>query len=54
MTAPSGTQVPVTVPEGTKQQLLLTAQVFGTPYAGARSAWTTPGPLQSAVTLKLP
>ncbi|MFD3590727.1 hypothetical protein [Streptomyces sp. NPDC058683] len=54
VTAPSGTQVPVTAPEGTKQQLLLTTQAFGTPYAGERSAWTTPGLLQSAVTLKLP
>nr|WP_307624081.1 hypothetical protein [Streptomyces sp. V3I7] len=54
VTAPSGTQVPVTAPEGTRQQLLLTSPAFGTPYAGERSAWTTSGTLQSAVTLKLP
>ncbi|MFD5478160.1 hypothetical protein [Streptomyces hawaiiensis] len=54
VTAPSGTQIPVTAPEGTKKQLVLGASAFGTPYAGARSAWTTPAALQSALTLKLP
>ncbi|WP_051705261.1 hypothetical protein [Streptomyces sp. NRRL S-455] len=54
VTAPSGTQIPVTAPEGTKKQLALGTTAFGTPYAGARSAWTTPAPLQSALTLKLP
>lgn len=52
--APSGTQIPVTAPEGTRKQLLLGTTPFGTPYAGARSAWTAPDSLQSAVTLKLP
>ncbi|MEU0387626.1 hypothetical protein [Streptomyces chartreusis] len=54
VTAPSGTQIPATAPEGTKQQLLLGTTAFGTPYAGSRSAWTTPAALQSALTLKLP
>jgi hypothetical protein len=54
ITAPGGTQIPVTVPEGTRKQLLLGTNAFGTPYAGRRSAWTTPESLQSAVTLKLP
>ncbi|MDQ0747932.1 hypothetical protein QF034_002163 [Streptomyces africanus] len=54
VTAPSGTQIPVTAPEGTKKQLLLSTTDFGTPYAGSRSAWTTPAALQSALTLKLP
>ncbi|GGW83469.1 hypothetical protein [Streptomyces lomondensis] len=54
VTAPSGTQIPVTAPEGTKKETLLGATEFGTPYAGARSAWTTPAALQSALTLKLP
>ncbi|WP_327716661.1 hypothetical protein OG381_15355 [Streptomyces sp. NBC_00490] len=54
ITAPNGTQIPVTVPEGAKKQLLLGTSAFGTPYAGRRSAWTAPEPLQSAVTLKLP
>ncbi|GGS96055.1 hypothetical protein [Streptomyces chromofuscus] len=54
VTAPGGTQIPVTVPEGTKQQLLLGTTTFGTPYAGNRSAWATPALLQSALTLKLP
>ncbi|MGC0332454.1 hypothetical protein RKD23_005444 [Streptomyces sp. SAI-170] len=53
VTAPSGVQIPVTAPEGTRKQLLLGTSTFGTPYAGMRSAWTTPEPLQSAVTLKL-
>ncbi|MGW0374611.1 hypothetical protein ACWDZW_38195 [Streptomyces coeruleorubidus] len=54
VTAPSGTQIPVTAPDGTQKQLLLGTSAFGTPYAGARSAWTTPAALQSALTLKLP
>ncbi|WP_326649448.1 hypothetical protein [Streptomyces sp. NBC_01750] len=52
--APSGVTAPVTAPEGTRKQLLVGTAVFGTPYAGARSAWTSPELLQSAVTLKLP
>ncbi|MEV4329027.1 hypothetical protein AB0K02_00515 [Streptomyces sp. NPDC049597] len=52
--APSGVAVPVTAPEGTRKQLLVTTAAFGTAYAGARSAWTTPAPLQSAITLRLP
>ncbi|MFC8277084.1 hypothetical protein ACFUJR_32065 [Streptomyces sp. NPDC057271] len=52
--APSGVVAPVTVPEGTRKQLLLGTAVFGTPYAGARSAWTGPEALQSAIKLKLP
>ncbi|MEW2086307.1 hypothetical protein [Streptomyces sp. NPDC005283] len=52
--APSGVTAPVTAPEGTSKQLFLGTAVFGTPYAGARSAWTSPELLQSAVTLKLP
>jgi hypothetical protein len=54
VTAPSGTRIPVTAPEGTRKQLVLGSTEFGTPYAGQRSAWTTPEPLQSSVTLKLP
>ncbi|MGW2487649.1 hypothetical protein ACWCV9_10555 [Streptomyces sp. NPDC001606] len=54
VTAPSGTPVPVTAPEGTQQQNLLTTTAFGTPYAGERQAWATPGALQSALTLQLP
>jgi hypothetical protein len=54
VTAPSGVQIPLTAPEGTRKQLLLSTTTFGTPYAGQRSAWTAPEPLQSAVTLKLP
>ncbi|MGW0703192.1 hypothetical protein ACWD0A_28555 [Streptomyces sp. NPDC002867] len=52
--APSGVAAPVTAPDGTRRQLLLTTTAFGTAYAGARSAWTTPAPLQSAITLRLP
>ncbi|KOU59964.1 hypothetical protein ADK57_31650 [Streptomyces sp. MMG1533] len=54
VTAPSGTSVPVTAPEGTTKQLPLGTTAFGTPYAGQRSAWTTPELLQTAVTLNLP
>ncbi|MFG2548652.1 hypothetical protein ACGFWF_01705 [Streptomyces sp. NPDC048581] len=52
--APSGTQIPVTAPEGTTKQLLIGTTAFGTPYAGERSAWTTPGLLQTALKLNLP
>ncbi|MGX1565050.1 hypothetical protein [Streptomyces sp. NPDC055506] len=54
ITAPSGTQIPATAPEGTRKQLLLGTTAFGTQYAGSRSAWTTPAALQSALTLNLP
>ncbi|MET7600808.1 hypothetical protein ABZS84_37945 [Streptomyces sp. NPDC005481] len=54
VSAPSGTQIPVTAPEGTRKQLLLGTSVFGTPYAGRRSAWTTPEALQTALRLTLP
>ncbi|GAA2491189.1 hypothetical protein [Streptomyces gobitricini] len=52
--APAGVTAPVTAPEGTRKNLLLGTAAFGTPYAGARSAWTAPEALQSAVTLTLP
>ncbi|MGW1611812.1 hypothetical protein ACWCQZ_20720 [Streptomyces sp. NPDC002285] len=54
VTAPSGTQIPVTAPQGSVKQLLIGTTAFGTPYAGERSAWTTPGLLQTALKLKLP
>ncbi|MFI9610323.1 hypothetical protein ACIHCM_01205 [Streptomyces sp. NPDC052023] len=53
VSAPSGVEIPVTAPQGTRQQLLLGTSTFGTAYAGNRSAWATPGLLQSALTLKL-
>ncbi|MDQ0842280.1 hypothetical protein QFZ68_001960 [Streptomyces sp. V1I6] len=52
--APSGVAAPVTAPEGTRKQRLLTTTVFGSAYAGTRSEWATPEPLQSAITLRLP
>ncbi|MFD8412509.1 hypothetical protein ACFV2Q_12225 [Streptomyces sp. NPDC059650] len=52
--APSGVLAPITAPNGTKKQLLLGTADFGTAYAGNRSAWTGPEPLQSSVTLRLP
>ncbi|MFF8829102.1 hypothetical protein [Streptomyces sp. NPDC015131] len=52
--APAGVTAPVTAPEGTRKNLLLGTAAFGTPYAGARSAWTAPEVLQSAITLTLP
>ncbi|MER7831242.1 hypothetical protein [Streptomyces sp. NPDC095602] len=52
--APAGTAVPVTAPEGTRERTLLGTAVFGTPYAGARSAWETPGTFQTAIRLTLP
>ncbi|MFI2757370.1 hypothetical protein ACH5A3_00615 [Streptomyces echinatus] len=52
--APSGTKIPVTAPEGTRQQQVLGTTAFGTAYAGERSDWAAPGLLQTALTLKLP
>ncbi|MEE1755165.1 hypothetical protein [Streptomyces sp. SP18CS02] len=52
--APSGVSAPLTAPEGTRKRLLLGTAAFGTAYAGARSAWTAPEALQSAITLTLP
>ncbi|EKX69270.1 hypothetical protein Sipo8835_12695 [Streptomyces ipomoeae] len=54
VTAPAGTSIPVTAPEGTQKKLPLGTTAFGTPYAGARSAWDAPATPQSALTLKLP
>jgi hypothetical protein len=54
ITAPSGMQIPVTAPEGTKKQLLIGTNTFGTAYAGKRSGWDKPAALQSALTLRLP
>lgn len=54
VTAPSGTDIPVTAPEGTLKQLPAGTTEFGTPYAGERSAWTTPEATQTALTLRLP
>ncbi|MGW0713005.1 hypothetical protein ACWD4G_45005 [Streptomyces sp. NPDC002643] len=51
---PPGTQIPLTAPEGTTQQQPLGTTEFGTPYAGARSAWTTPESPQPTVSLNLP
>ncbi|MGP9021204.1 hypothetical protein ACT1U9_22760 [Streptomyces sp. BR1] len=51
---PSGVVAPVTAPEGTVKQQLLSTTVFGTPYAGQRSAWSSPDVFQAAITLKLP
>ncbi|MFE0647623.1 hypothetical protein ACFVZH_03400 [Streptomyces sp. NPDC059534] len=52
--APAGVTAPVTAPEGTRKRLLLGTTAFGSPYAGTRSAWTTPELLQTTVTLTLP
>ncbi|MFF1510046.1 hypothetical protein [Streptomyces sp. NPDC058326] len=51
---PAGVTAPVTAPEGTRKRLLLGSTAFGSPYAGTRSAWTAPEPLQTSVTLTLP
>ncbi|MEU2114409.1 hypothetical protein ABZ567_01850 [Streptomyces sp. NPDC016459] len=51
---PAGLTAPITAPEGTRKQLLLGSTAFGAPYAGTRSAWTTPELLQTSVTLMLP
>ncbi|MEU3609256.1 hypothetical protein AB0E83_27975 [Streptomyces sp. NPDC035033] len=52
--APAGVRIPLTAPEGTRKRLLLGTTAFGTAYAGGRSDWTAPEPLQTAVTLQLP
>ncbi|MET9223262.1 hypothetical protein ABZX65_31510 [Streptomyces sp. NPDC003300] len=52
--APSGTQITATMPAGTRQSQLLGTTAFGSSYAGKVSGWTTPGVLQSNVSLTLP
>ncbi|MEY9849947.1 hypothetical protein [Streptacidiphilus sp. MAP5-3] len=51
--APAGVKIPVTMPAGTTQSLLLGTGAVGTSYAGELSGWMSPGRLQSAVTLRL-
>lgn len=46
--------MPVTAPEGTRKRTLLGTTAFGTPYAGARTAWETPGTFQTTIGLTLP
>jgi hypothetical protein len=50
--APSGTDVPITVPEGTRRGGLTTGPLFGQRYAGERSAYDRP--VFGAITLLLP
>ncbi len=52
--APNGVDATATMPAGTTQQQLLGTSAFGSAYAGRVSGWTSPGLLQSAVTLNLP
>ncbi|MDJ0465530.1 hypothetical protein [Streptomyces sp. H27-C3] len=52
--APSSVRAIATLPTGTRQNLLLGTQAFGTPYAGSLSGRATPGLLQDRVTLTLP
>ncbi|WP_234332557.1 hypothetical protein [Streptomyces sp. NRRL S-87] len=52
--APVGVSAPITAPEGTRKQMVIGTAVWGTAYAGTRSAWAGPELLQSGVTLKLP
>ncbi|MET9515681.1 hypothetical protein [Streptomyces sp. NPDC002994] len=52
--APSGVRVPATMPAGTRQDLLLGTEAFGTPYAGTVSGWVAAGLLQDRVSLTLP
>ncbi|PJE95755.1 hypothetical protein CUT44_21045 [Streptomyces carminius] len=50
VTAPDGTHVPLTAPQGTTRQVNGTGQNFGGPYAGLRSGWSAPaGPGQPVV-----
>jgi hypothetical protein len=52
--APSGVRVTATMPAGTRQNLLLGTDEFGSPYAGSLTGWVVPGLLQDRVTLTLP
>jgi hypothetical protein len=53
ISTPSGTQTTATMPAGTTQKQLLGSTAFGTAYAGQLSGWTSPGTLQSSITLQL-
>ncbi|EPH41188.1 hypothetical protein ABT390_24515 [Streptomyces aurantiacus] len=52
--APSGIAATATMPSGTRQQLLVGSEEFGSAYAGRASGWVSPGTLQDRVTLDLP
>ncbi|MFF4160415.1 hypothetical protein [Streptomyces sp. NPDC001678] len=51
VTTPAGLHTTATVPNGTTAQ---GGTAFGTPYAGARSGWSTPAADQTQLTLTLP
>ncbi|GGV06687.1 hypothetical protein [Streptomyces spectabilis] len=52
--APAGVAATATMPTGTKQQLVVGTETFGSAYAGRSSGWVSPGLLQDRVTLTLP
>ncbi|MGC5565152.1 hypothetical protein ACPYPG_20255 [Streptomyces sp. FR-108] len=53
ISAPNGSRTSATMPAGTTQKQLIGSTAFGTPYAGRLSGWTTPGTLQTSITLQL-
>ncbi|MFJ8939810.1 hypothetical protein ACIRL0_29535 [Streptomyces sp. NPDC102365] len=53
ISSPTGTRTSATMPVGTTQKQLIGSTAFGTAYAGQLSGWTTPGTLQSSITLRL-
>ncbi|MCX4236995.1 hypothetical protein [Streptomyces ortus] len=53
ISSPTGTRTSATMPAGTTQKQLIGSTAFGTAYAGQLSGWTTPGTLQSSITLQL-
>ncbi|MGW0548492.1 hypothetical protein [Streptomyces altiplanensis] len=52
--APAGVRASATMPAGTRRNMLLGTEAFGSPYAGSLSGWASPGLLQDRVTLTLP
>ncbi|GDY80081.1 hypothetical protein SAV31267_095660 [Streptomyces avermitilis] len=53
ISSPNGTQTSATMPAGTTQKQLIGSTAFGAAYAGQLSGWTTPGTLQTSITLQL-
>jgi hypothetical protein len=54
VTGPPGLDIPLTMPEGTRKNTTLSSSVFGTPYAGERSAYERTTAVKPTLTLTLP
>ncbi|WP_372405925.1 hypothetical protein [Streptomyces luteireticuli] len=54
VTAPAGTDAPLTLPTGTTQVKSGSSETFGSPYAGEQSGWALPAAGESSTVFALP